>query len=49
MGQVRGFCVFDDDLCQLLRKQDRTKQQSPGRAVHAKDYVLQLSHRRCIP
>ena len=49
MGQVESFCVLDVRQCQLLRKQGRTKQQSPGRAVHAKDYVLQLSGRRCIP
>ena len=44
LGQVRSFCVFDVRQCQLPRKQDRTKQQSPGRAVHRAPVLRSALH-----
>ena len=44
-GQVRRFCVFDVRLLPTAGKQDRTKQQSPGRAVHRRDGFIFLNLR----
>ena len=38
LGQVRSSGFSPSDFCQLPREQDKTKQQSPGRAVHAKKH-----------
>ena len=49
VGQVGRFCVFDVHQCQLPRRRAGRSGRALADAVHAKDYVLQLWHRRCIP